>query len=296
MPINYLERIKTYYQTLGYGKPYQWANYEKVPFNQLRKPLGSCRIALLTTAAPFRPEAGDQGPGARYNSAAKFYSVYAESTDGRPDMRIAHVGYDRKHTSAEDQNTWFPLEQLKIAMQQNRIGDIAPRFYGVPTNRSQRTTLERDCPAVLKLVQQDQVDAAVLIPNCPVCHQSCSLVARHLEQHGIATVIMGCAKDIVETVGVPRFLFSDFPLGNGAGKPHDIDSQFQTLDLALNLLTTATVPRTTQQSPLRWADDSAWKMDFYNIDRLSSAEIGTLRKDFDQQKQIASNQRIKEGL
>ena len=32
---------------------------------------------------------------------------------------------------------------------------------------------------------------------------------------------MGCAKDIVEQAGVPRFLFSDFPLGNPAGKPKD---------------------------------------------------------------------------
>ncbi len=36
---------------------------------------------------------------------------------------------------------------------------------------------------------------------------------------------MGCAKDIVEYVGVPRFLFSDFPLGNPAGKPHDAQNR-----------------------------------------------------------------------
>jgi hypothetical protein len=35
-----------------------------------------------------------------------------------------------------------------------------------------------------------------------------SLVARHLEADGLPTVIMGCAKDIVEHCGVPRFLFS----------------------------------------------------------------------------------------
>ena len=67
-----------------------------------------------------------------------------------------------------------------------------------------------------------KVDAAVLVPNCPVCHQTVSLVARHLEANGISTVVMGCAKDIVEHAAVPRFLFSDFPLGNSAGKPHDV--------------------------------------------------------------------------
>jgi D-proline reductase (dithiol) PrdB len=83
-----------------------------------------------------------------------------------------------------------------------------------------------------------------------------SLAARHLEENGIATVIMGCAKDIVEYVGVPRFLFSDFPLGNPAGRPRDQASQNFSLDLALNVLKYSKESRTTVQSPLRWSDDS----------------------------------------
>jgi D-proline reductase (dithiol) PrdB len=69
-----------------------------------------------------------------------------------------------------------------------------------------------------------------------------SLAARHLEENGIATVVMGCAKDIVEFVGVPRFLFSDFPLGNSAGRPHDQASQNFTLDLSLKLLESVPEP------------------------------------------------------
>ncbi|MFX8743372.1 hypothetical protein ABTM45_19450, partial [Acinetobacter baumannii] len=83
-------------------------------------------------------------------------------------------------------------------------------------------------PEILKRCRDDKVDAAVLVPNCPVCHQTVSLVARHLEANGIPTVVMGCAKDIVEHAAVPRFLFSDFPLGNSAGKPHDEASQAVT--------------------------------------------------------------------
>ena len=63
-----------------------------------------------------------------------------------------------------------------------------------------------------------------------------SLVARHLEENGIPTVVMGCARDIVEYVGVPRFLFSDFPLGNAAGRPNDEASQAFTIELALKVL------------------------------------------------------------
>ena len=108
-----------------------------------------------------------------------------------------------------------------------------------------------------------------------------SLVARHLEADGLPTVIMGCAKDIVEHCGVPRFLFSDFPLGNSAGKPFDADSQAATLELALRVLETAPGPRTTVQSPQRWNDDAAWKLDYNNLAKLTPEDIAERRKEFE---------------
>ena len=126
-----------------------------------------------------------------------------------------------------------------------------------------------------------------------MCHQTVSLAARHLEANGIPTVIMGCAKDIVEYVGVPRFLFSDFPLGNPAGRPNDPESQAFTLELALRVLETAPRPRTTVQSPLRWNDNPDWKLDYSNIARLSSEEIARRRAEFDHGKEIAKSVRDK---
>ena len=126
-----------------------------------------------------------------------------------------------------------------------------------------------------------------------MCHQTVSLVARYLEAHGIATIVMGCAKDIVEHCGVPRFLFSDFPLGNAAGKPFDVDSQRFTLELALRVLETAPGPRTTVQSPLRWSDDPSWKRDFSNIDNMSPEELAKRRQRFDEDKAVAKTKRDK---
>src|SRR5437588_12307765 len=79
-PIPYLQRIREYYQALGYGAPYEWAHYAEVPFRPLPMPLSRCRIALITTAAPYKPGQGDQGPGAPYNAKAKFYAVYSGDT------------------------------------------------------------------------------------------------------------------------------------------------------------------------------------------------------------------------
>jgi hypothetical protein len=122
-----------------------------------------------------------------------------------------------------------------------------------------------------------------------------SLVARHLEAHGIPTVIMGCAKDIVEHCGVPRFLFSDFPLGNPAGKPFDVESQRLTLELALRVLETAPAARTTVQSPLRWSEDHAWKRDFMSIERLSPETIAARRREFDEGKTVAHQRRAEDA-
>ena len=118
-----------------------------------------------------------------------------------------------------------------------------------------------------------------------------SLVARHLEADGLPTVIMGCAKDIVEHCGVPRFLFSDFPLGNSAGRPFDLDSQALTLELALRVLESAPAARTTVQSPLRWRDDASWKLDFSNLDRMTPEQIAERRREFDEIKAIARSKR-----
>jgi D-proline reductase (dithiol) PrdB len=295
-PIPYLRRIRDYYQALGYGAPYDWAHYAEVPFHPLNTPLSKCRIALITTAALYQPGKGDQGPGAPYNAKAKFYTVYSGDTAQHHDLRISHIAIDRKHTTAADAAAYFPLTELRQRAAAGRIGSVAPRFHGAPTNRSHRVTLEIDCPEIVARCESDGVDAAILVPNCPVCHQTVSLAARMLEENGISTIVMGCAKDIVEYVGVPRFLFSDFPLGNAAGRPKDSRSQAFTLDLALSVLEAAPAPRTTVQSPLTWSASPDWKLDYCNIEHLTPEEIAQRRAEFDKGKTHAKSVREEAGL
>jgi hypothetical protein len=163
-PIDYMRRTRDYYLALGYGAPYEWAHYAEVPFEPLAKPLAACRLTLITTAAAYRPNKGDQGPGAPYNAAAKFYTLYSGDTAVDHDTRISHIGYDRKHTTAKDSGTWFPLPLLREFAGQGRF-TLAKRFHGAPTNRSQRVTLETDAPEILARCRQDQVDAALLVPT-----------------------------------------------------------------------------------------------------------------------------------
>jgi len=162
--IRYMARTREYYATLGYPA-YEWAHFADVPFAPLDKPLARSRLVLITTAAPHRPELGDQGPGAAYNAEAKFFAVYTAPIEPVPDLRISHLGYDRKHTTAEDPNTWLPVPALRAAVGEGRVGALADELIGVPTNRSQRVTSEQDAPAALAHCLRLAADAAILVPT-----------------------------------------------------------------------------------------------------------------------------------
>ena len=165
--IKYIERTRAYYAAQGYPA-YSWASYSDTPFAPMLKPLAESRVALMTTAAPHRPEhyiEPDTGPDARYNADLKFFEVFTAPIDPRPDLRISHIGYDRKHCAAEDSRTWLPIDALKEAREIGTIGDLCDELIGIPTNRSQRVTLEQDAPRALQEVENLGADVALLVPT-----------------------------------------------------------------------------------------------------------------------------------
>ncbi len=100
-----------------------------------------------------------------------------------------------------------------------------------------------------------------------------SLVARHLEANGIPTVIVGSARDIVEHCGVPRFLFTDFPLGNPCGEPWNTEMQADLVGRSLDLLESAVAPRTTVQTPFRWSADASWRDNYMRVDDSNRQDL-----------------------
>ena len=114
-----------------------------------------------------------------------------------------------------------------------------------------------------------------------MCHQTVSLVARYLEANGIPTVMIGSALDIVEHCGTPRFVFSDFPLGNPCGHPWNPDMQTRTVEIALRLLESAAAPRTTLRSPFAWKPDPGWRERYNRVrpeDRERLLALGEARR------------------
>jgi len=113
-----------------------------------------------------------------------------------------------------------------------------------------------------------------------------SLIARHLEASGIPTVVIGSALDIVEHCGVPRFLFTDFPLGNPCGHPGDREMQRAIIAQALGLLETAEAPRTTIAAPFSWRDDPGWRQRYNYVGPENREELAA-RGDARRQQQAA---------
>ena len=94
--------------------------------------------------------------------------------------------------------------------------------------------------------------------------------------------------------GVPSdFLFSDFPLGNPAGKPNDAGvSRADLWSWPSTLLETgvrAAHHRAIAASMAAIVAD--WKLDFNNIERLPAEEIERRQREFEAQKAIAKQRR-----
>jgi len=111
-----------------------------------------------------------------------------------------------------------------------------------------------------------------------------SLVARHLETNGIPTVVIGSALDVVEHCGVPRYLHSDFPLGNPCGKPYDKAMQGEIIRQAMSLLESSEAANTVARTPFTWGEDCNWRDDYARIDN-NSREALRLRGEARRQQQ-----------
>ena len=99
------------------------------------------------------------------------------------------------------------------------------------------------------------------------------LIARHLEASGIPTIILGSARDIVEHCGVPRFLFTDFPLGNPCGKPYDLPMQRSIVSHCFDVLEEANGPGSTVVSPIQWDNDQSWRDRYLEVREEDRAKL-----------------------
>ena len=86
-----------------------------------------------------------------------------------------------------------------------------------------------------------------------------SLVARTLEEGGISTVTFSNARDITARACNPRTVFTNYPLGNACGRPHDRENQRAVLRAGFDLLETAQEPGLIVDLPFEWSRSAEWQ-------------------------------------
>ena len=151
---SYIDRTREFYGAQGYERPYRWAHHDDVPWAPLAKPLGDSRIALVTTASPLAT-AGSAQP-------KQVWSGAAESTPER--LYTDDLAWDRDATTTDDVESFLPLGAFRELAAEGRIGSLAPRYHGVPTDYSQRRTREQDAPEILARCREDAADVVVFAP------------------------------------------------------------------------------------------------------------------------------------
>ena len=94
-------------------------------------------------------------------------------------------------------------------------------------------------------------------------------------------MILGSAFDIIEHCGVPRFVFTNFPLGNPCGKPYDLQMQRAVVAAGIKLLEDARAPRATVTLPFLWSEDDTWRDRYMEVrieDAARFAALGEARR------------------
>jgi hypothetical protein len=160
--VRYIDRTSAYYRAEGYDKPYQWAQFEEVPFTHLKKPLADSRLALVSTSEIASHAWEDQRLPLERGEAANVYEV---ATDTPVEQLYSRThSYDMNATTLDDVNSFFPVTRLRELAASGRIGSLAPTAYGAYNAYSKTKTLETDAPAVLRGCREEGVDIALLVP------------------------------------------------------------------------------------------------------------------------------------
>ncbi len=150
--VRYIDKTRAYYEAEGYGKPYEWAHFDDIPFTPFAavgKPLSECRVGVVTTSEMAR-----QGSDIVPDDPKRL--VYSLPTG------IPVAAYDRYATTLDDVDSYLPLTHLHRFVSEGKIGAVAPRFQMIASEYSQRKTLKVDAPEILRLMHEDRVDVAVL--------------------------------------------------------------------------------------------------------------------------------------
>ena len=142
---------------------FAWRAHEVFsPLNPLRVPLQAALVAFVTTAGAHL---ADQAPfDIRAAAGDPSFRAFPSSTP-LANIALSHRGYDTRRASA-DKNVVLPLDHLRAAVRDGRIGGLAPIIYWFMGYVADTAPLvEETAPAVAARLVADGADLVLLVPT-----------------------------------------------------------------------------------------------------------------------------------
>jgi len=155
--VSYIDKSREYYQAQGFEQAYRWAAFDQVPFTRPSKLMSESNVAVVTTSFLRHHDS-------YFGAPATDKVVYFHPVADVPDrMFTEDLSWDKQATHTEDTESFLPLSSLQALSDNGVIGSLNGRFFGVPTEYSQRRT-GLDADQVAEWCEQDGVDVALLVP------------------------------------------------------------------------------------------------------------------------------------
>jgi D-proline reductase (dithiol) PrdB len=156
-----LSDLKLKYQI--FMRTYRYRQFDWRLGAVLQKPLSQARIAVVTSAAFFRPDQPSFDASIRGGDYS-FREIPLETDLAT--LQIGHKSDAFNHSGIEsDKNVALPLDRLRELNAEGRIGDIAPRHYSLMGSISAPARLiSVTAPEIARRLAEDQVNGVLLTP------------------------------------------------------------------------------------------------------------------------------------
>lgn len=149
--------------------------YEEGPFAPLKRPLSESRLVLISSSGHFVEGEDPEPLGIKNMTQAEaaeriLQCIRSEPTlsaipvgTPREKLVVRHGGYDVRGART-DPNVVFPHEIMVDLEEEGVIGELAPKAYSFVGACSQRRLLNESGPEWVRLLQEKDLDAALLVP------------------------------------------------------------------------------------------------------------------------------------
>lgn len=218
---------------------YPFVENTRAPFTPARRALPLTNLALISSAGayidgtdPFELDSKD--------GDIDFREIPVEV--GASDLLYSSKGYDPASVT-RDRNALIPVDRLLEYEANAVIGRLNHVWWSVsPWIPNAALVAEEMAPKIADRLVGYDVQAAILVPASPLCHQTLGIVARAVEQKGIPTMLISVDRRLTDRIRPPRTAYYSGEFGSTAGKPDWREYQLRVLDESIRWIETFDSP------------------------------------------------------